>query len=577
MPKSISEAALEYYKLLSAEQKNFFQSHYQRLGADWETEYPLSQDFTSCSRQIAPPISDHYRWTQLELAIQRLHQALQNKEKIVIVGDFDVDGACASAILVRGLRAITTVETIIPQRHTEGYGLTVALTERIPQDASLIITVDNGITSSAAVEKLKERHQEVIITDHHIPGDSIPLATAVVNPNLPDCEFPHPHLCGAAVAWYLLWGLLGRFPEWKDQIPLRSLLPLAALATVADVVPLDKNNRFIVRAGIALLKNGIGPIGIFALLERHNKNLDYLAAEDFGFRVGPMINAVGRLEDMSIGLKLLTTDSESEAEQISYYLLETNNKRKMVEKETVSQVQELVATDWKFADTETPMDAVVFYQPHWNEGVVGLVAGRIKEQLNKPTFVFTATQQGDIKGSGRSIPGVHLRDSLVWIDAHFPGCIKRFGGHAMAAGLTLANEEQLAIFTSALSSCPLITAPKQTETIAPYDFDAEIMDFNFAKILGYSGPWGSGFVEPLFQGEFAVLRFSLVGGGHWKMKLRFLEDNKDYDAIYFIPPFNPPTFTPGAGDQVLASFRCNINFFRDNETLQLLVNNIKML
>jgi single-stranded-DNA-specific exonuclease len=465
--------------------------------------------------QLLPPDS----LGGLSTAVALLADAIAAQRRILVVGDFDCDGATACAVAVRGLRMLGGVQLMhaVPNRAVHGYGLSPGLVEELAAlQPDLLLTVDHGIACHAGVAAAKDRGWQVVVTDHHLPGEALPPADAIVNPNLRGDPFPSKSLAGVGVVFYLLLalrrhlrgqGLLdGHDPD------LSSLLDLVAVGTVADLVPLDVNNRALVGAGLRRLRSGQGCAGLQALIEIAGRRAETLTASDIGFGIAPRINAAGRLEDMGVGIECLLTDDPGQARELAQTLHRINAERRGVQ--------------------QTMVDAA-----EWHPGVVGLVASKIKEQLHRPAIAFApAVPGGDsLRGSARSIPGLHIRDVLASVDSLHPGLIERFGGHAMAAGLTLPLAH-LAAFSQAFEQAVqamLDPAILQAEMVTdgrllPGEFDAA-----HASVLRDAGPWGQGFPEPLFDDVFDVLGWRIVGERHLKLQLRPVDGGPAVDAIHF--------------------------------------------
>jgi single-stranded-DNA-specific exonuclease len=565
---------------------------YARRGGDFRSEQDTLLEPQKAIRRLARPIGSD-GMLGANTAADLLHDALVNHVPIAIVGDFDVDGVCATAILMRALRPFTVATAIIPDRKSEGYGLSPLLAERIPKDAGLVITVDNGISALAGAQVLRGRGQKLLITDHHLPGDVIPQADAILNPNQPGCPFPWKSTCGAGVAWYLLWALQTVHAEWKGTMPIRDLLSLVAVATVADVVPLEYNNRLLVRIGLDIVRQGRGPLGLQALFRVAGKDPSHATSMDCGFVVGPRLNAVGRMANMMTGLDLLLTEDEAVAQGLARELDATNRERRQVEgaamDEAVEQAVQSVSLAVKNTEingTDTP-DILVLANASWHEGVVGLMAGRLRERFGVPVFVFAQSQHGGWKGSGRSMPGFHLRDMLAWVDAKYPGLIGHFGGHAMAAGLSLASDP-MDDFRAAVQRYPGWLSlrgslaggqPVETDGALPMS----LMNLHTAIAIRASGPWGSGFPEPVFEGYFRVLESTTMKGGHWRLRLAHCVDAAPYDvdsqarpvtAVRFLRDArDTDKYPPAENSVVFIRYTLQVNRWRDEDTLQVLIQN----
>ena len=461
-------------------------------------------------------------------ACDLLLQAIRAGLRIVIAGDYDADGATGVALAVLGLRKLgaAQVDYVVPNRLTMGYGLSPELAREAAQaGAQLLITVDNGIASLAGVEEARALGMQVLITDHHLPGAQLPTAHALVNPNQPGCTFASKHLAGVGVMFYLLMAVRARLRaegafDGKSEPNLAELLDLVALGTVADLVRLDRNNRILVSAGLARIRAGRSRPGIRALLEVAGRNEAELGASDLGFVLGPRINASGRLDDIRIGIRCLLTDDAGEALELARELDRINRLRR----EMQTQMND-AALDQLVEGGHEDAHGLSLFDPEWHEGVVGLVASRLKEHAHRPSCAFARAQEGGVlKGSARSVPGLHLRDVLAHIDATHPQLILRFGGHAMAAGLSL-REDDLPRFREAFDeACRERLTPAQLERVVETDgpLDARELALSTAQALEQAGPWGQGMPEPLFEDEFEVAQAKAVGRdqSHVRYRLR---------------------------------------------------------
>ncbi|MGI9272893.1 MAG: single-stranded-DNA-specific exonuclease RecJ [Woeseiaceae bacterium] len=496
-------------------------------------------------------------------------------KRIVIIGDFDVDGATSTALLLRCFTAFgfAEVDYLVPNRFEYGYGLTPEIVRVAAQSKpALLVTVDNGVSSVDGVREANELGISVLVTDHHLPGTELPAADVIVNPNLEGSQFPSRNLAGVGVAFYLVAALGRRLQndglEGAAKIPA-NYLDLVALGTVADVVPLDHNNRILVQQGLDRIRSGKTVAGIRALLEQSGRQLSRTVSADLGFVVGPRINAAGRLEDISIGIECLLTDNYGAAQQHAAVLDQINKDRREIEatmrEQAFAYVDGLEQRRWP--------SCVCLYESTWHQGVVGLIASRIRERCHRPVIAFARESDGFLKGSARSIPGVHARDLLEAVSAMHPGMVEKFGGHAMAAGLTIA-EDRFEEFATAVAT--------QMDRLYPgADFSGAIISdgvlpddaFNltFAKSLRDAGPWGSGFAEPVWSGDFAVVEQRTVGENHLKMRVHSAEGGAVVDAIAFNQ----------AGDAyrgiVRMAYRLDVNEFRGRETAQLIVEQISAL
>ena len=496
-------------------------------------------------------------------------------ERIIVVGDFDVDGATSTALVLRCLRAFgfKDVGYLVPNRFEYGYGLTPEIVDvaagRSPQ---LLITVDNGVSSTDGVARANELQIPVLVTDHHLPGDELPDAAVIVNPNLKGSAFPSRNLAGVGVAFYLM-ARIGRLLEEQGQvgaarIPAR-YLDLVALGTVADVVPLDHNNRVLVQQGLMRMRAGHAVPGIKALLQLSGRSVARCVSTDLGFAVGPRINAAGRLEDISIGIECLLTDSAETASEYARILDQINSERRDIEatmrEQAFKYVDQLGEQRWP--------SCVCVYDSSWHQGVVGLIAARVKERCYRPVIAFAREDEHFLKGSARSIQGVHVRDLLEAVSTVKPGLIEKFGGHAMAAGLTIA--------TSALEEFKTTVAQQMQRLYPSADFSGAIMtdgllpqsalNLSFARSLRDAGPWGSAFPEPMWCGDFAVVEQRTVGENHLKLRVRPAEGGSVMDAIAFNQA------GPVYRGTVTLAYKLDVNEFRGVENPQLVVEQIAPL
>ncbi|MFZ6849953.1 single-stranded-DNA-specific exonuclease RecJ [Undibacterium sp. RuRC25W] len=506
---------------------------------------------------------------QLEKAASFLADAIAAKKKMVIVADYDCDGATACAVGLRGLRMMgATVDFIVPNRFEYGYGLTpeiVALTAK-EKSPDIIITVDNGIASVDGVAAASSMGIEVVVTDHHLPGDQLPDAAVIVNPNQPDCPFSSKHLAGVGVIFYVLLALRAELRkrqifDQNTQPKLDQLLDLVALGTVADVVRLDANNRILVAQGLKRMRQGRMCAGIAALFRVAGRDPRSAAPFDLGFAIGPRLNAAGRLADMSLGIECLTTDNETLAWKIAQELNGINADRKDIEREM--QDVALLHLD---AFEPSASHTITVFDENWHQGVIGIVASRLKDKFYRPTITFAPGDDGLIKGSGRSIPGFHLRDALDLVSKHAPQLIQKFGGHAMAAGLTLRHED-LPQFQAAFESVgkEWLTS-NQLERIIETDGKLEDSYFttDFIALLE-SQVWGQGFPPPVFFDEFRLVSQRILKERHLKLVLE--KNGIRYDAIWF-------SHTDTLADQVHVAFRLDANEYNGVTKVQLIIEHI---
>ena len=516
----------------------------------------------------------------LSEAAALLETALAEQQRIVIVGDFDADGATSSALCMRALKAMGAkdVQYLVPNRFEYGYGLTPEIVEvAAKREPDLILTVDNGISSIAGVEAAQKRGMRVLVTDHHLPGDTLPPADVIVNPNRPGDRFPSKHLAGVGVAFYVMLALRARLREqgWFaargiDEPNLGRLLDLVALGTVADVVPLDHNNRILVQQGLQRIRAGQCAPGIRALLEAGRRSTGRVVATDLGFVVGPRLNAAGRLDDMSLGIECLLTDSEDEARRMAAQLDALNRERRDIEADMQSRALEAIER-LHLEESRLPT-GLCLYEAGWHQGVIGILASRIKEQFHRPVIAFAQAGDGELKGSARSVAGLHVRDALDAIATRHPGLITRFGGHAMAAGLTL-DEQNYDDFAGAFDAECLrhLSADDLNGTIqSDGELSAGEYSLESACQLRDAGPWGQGFPAPVFEGEFDVLGSRTVGECHLKLNLRPAPGNGSIDAI----AFNTQAL-PGDCRRARMVYRLEVNEYRGIESPQLVVEYIE--
>jgi single-stranded-DNA-specific exonuclease len=524
----------------------------------------------------------HYDQLQgVDKAVSLLSQAISQNKKIIVVGDFDADGATSTALSIKALRMMgsSNHDYLVPNRFDFGYGLSPEIVEvAAQQQAEVIMTVDNGIACFAGVERAKSLGITVIVTDHHLAAESLPIADAIVNPNQPGCSFLSKNLAGVGVAFYLMLALRAELKSngWLEQqglpVPnLADLLDVVALGTVADVVPLDENNRILVHQGVQRIRSDKCRPGIQAILEVAGKDKARLIAADLGFVVGPRLNAAGRLDDMSLGIECLLTDDPARARQIAVQLDSLNRERREIEG-SMQQEAVVALEGLNFQENKLPY-GVVLYQADYHQGVIGILAGRIKDKYFRPTIAFAHQDDDTLKGSARSIPGLHIRDLLEEINNRYPDIIGKFGGHAMAAGLSLPLKN-LSAFEQVFQQVAeesLKDKPLAGELITDGELQNEDFTLAFAQCLQDAGPWGQGFPEPLFDGEFKLVEQRLVGSKHLKMVLQH-ESGTLIDAIAFNVDL---TLWPSAQcSHVNIAYKLNINEFRGRTSLQLLVEGL---
>lgn len=523
----------------------------------------------------------------MDTAVTFLLEAYQKQQKIVIVGDFDADGATSTALAVLALRQLgfANVTYLVPNRFEQGYGLSVAVAqEALALGVELLMTVDNGVSSHEGVAFLKAQGVKVIVTDHHLPPETLPNADAIVNPNLAHCGFPSKNLAGVGVTFYLMLALRAKFREVglfdaQNQPNFTELLDLVALGTVSDVVPLDQNNRILVYQGIARIRAERCRCGIRALAEVAKRDVTRFVAADLGFSIGPRLNAAGRLDNMSVGVELLLAENMETARALALELDGLNQARKEIEQgmklEALTICQNLFANATAL-ETEIPY-AIVLYQSDWHQGVLGILASRIKEQFHRPVIAFAQDQAGILKGSARSIPGLHIRDVLERVYSQHPDLILKFGGHAMAAGLSIQEsrfDDFRQIFNQTVSEL-LVEDQLQGTIWTDGELNANLLNLATAETLRQGGPWGQAFPEPLFDGEFKILQQRLVGEKHLKMMVEPKLGGPLLDAI----AFNVDTrYYPDLSVKTARFvYKLDINEFRGNRDVQLLVDYIEPL
>ena len=530
----------------------------------------------------------------MEQAVDLLVDVLQQQKQILIVSDFDVDGATSCALAIKALTQFGApqVEYIVPNRFEYGYGLTPEIVDLAKTlDPYLLITVDNGTSSIDGVQAAKQAGIKVLITDHHLAAEELPNADAIVNPNLSDCEFPSKCIAGVGVIFYVMLALRTRlrgmnwFADQDLQEPhMAAFLDLVALGTVADVVPLDRNNRILIDEGLKRIRAGRTCPGILALLEVANRKIRQLSASDLGFSLGPRLNAAGRLDDMSTGIECLLAEKQGSAYELALQLDAMNQDRKQIEadmrKQAFAYLEELELEE----DGIPP--ALCVYDPRWHQGVVGILASRIKDKFNRPVIAFAEAcrdeSRGEIgvelKGSARSIKGFHIRDALDAVACHYPGLITRFGGHAMAAGLSL-DKSRLTEFTKAFEeeAARLLSEEQLTATVfSDGEIETDWLSMEIAEKLERAGPWGQEFPEPLFDGRFELIQFRAVGEKHLKMLLSPIgSPGFTVDAI----AFNVETALWPIDDtrEIEIVYRMEVNEFRGTRSLQLVVERILRL
>lgn len=519
----------------------------------------------------------------IDQAVNLLVEAYQQQQKIVIVGDFDADGATSTALSVLALRQLgfSDVDYLVPNRFEQGYGLSIPVAEMaIEKGVQLLMTVDNGVSSFEGIAFLKEKGIRVLVTDHHLPPETLPPADAIVNPNLSQCHFPSKSLAGVGVAFYLMLAVRAKFRELgiftaETQPNFTDLLALVALGTVADVVPLDQNNRILAYQGLMRIRARRCRPGIIALAEVANRNVEQFTSSDLGFCIGPRLNAAGRLDNMSIGVELLLANEMSKARELALDLDELNQTRKEIEAgmklEAIKICQNLTALF-----KELPY-GITLYQPDWHQGVLGIVSSRVKDQYHRPVIAFTRDSEGILKGSARSIEGLHMRDVLERIHSQHPNIILKFGGHAMAAGLSI-REEYFADFQHLFNQTIADWLDEEhLQGIIWTDGELNSNEFNLetAELIKSVGTWGQGFPEPCFDGEFKILDQRTIGQNknHLKMLLEPKQGGGLLDAIAF--NIDTRLYPDLSIKQARLAYKLEINEFRGNRSVQLLVDYIE--
>lgn len=512
----------------------------------------------------------------IDKASARLVEAVCKQQHILIIGDFDADGATATALAVSALRTFGAINVnfLVPNRFAFGYGLTVGIVEQAYLlKPDLIITVDNGIANIDGVVRAKELGMDVLITDHHLAGNILPPADVIVNPNQPDDQFPSKAIAGVGVIFYVMTALrraleqINWFAEQQMSVPnMAQFLDLVALGTIADVVALDRNNRIMVKNGLQRIQRGQARAGIMALIEVSGKSFARLKASDLGFSLGPRLNAAGRLDDMSLGIACLLSNHLQEARPMAQSLDELNAERRQIEAQMQTQALEnLQKVDQK--NMQTP--AICLFDSSWHQGVIGILAGRLKDKFNKPTIIFAAGEHGELKGSARSVQGINIRDVLAHIDVLHPGLMVKFGGHAMAAGLTIMQEN----FTKFASAFNQAIADLNYEPEHCLWTDGQLADADFniatAQLIQASGPWGQQFPEPMFDNIFKLVEQRIVGQNHLKLLLQPMSGQGFIDAIAF--GVDTELWPNHRARYIRVVHQLDVNEFQGRQKLQLLI------
>lgn len=519
----------------------------------------------------------------MESAVNLLVKFRQNGGQIVVVGDFDADGATSTALMVQALQQLgfPYVDFLVPNRFEQGYGLSVEVAKlALEKGVELLITVDNGISSFEGVDFLKQHQVDVLITDHHLPAETLPTADAIVNPNLSQCDFPSKSLSGVGVAFYVMLALraklreLGFFTQ-QTQPNFADLLDLVALGTIADVVPLDQNNRILAYQGLARIRAERCRCGIRALAEVANRELSRFTAADLGFAIGPRLNAAGRLDNMSVGVELLLAEDMPSARALALELDGLNQTRKEIEQGMKLEALE-ICRNLTALQQSVPI-AITLYQADWHQGVLGILASRIKEQFHRPVIAFAQDQPGILKGSARSIEGLHIRDVLERIHSRYPQLILKFGGHAMAAGLSIVEDqfEQFQQVFSQTVSEMLEQDKLQGVVWTDGELDVQSLNLETAELLRNAGPWGQAFPEPMFDGEFRVLQQNLLAEKHLKMMVESVHGGPLLDAIAF--NVDRRYYPDLSIKRARLAYKLDVNEFRGNRRVQLLIDYIEPL
>ena len=536
-------------------------------------------------QQLLPPDT----LTGADAAAHLLADALAAGQRLLVIGDFDADGATSTALALGALRALGAahVDYLVPNRFEYGYGLTpeiVALAADRQPD--LIITVDNGIASIDGVLAARALGIATLVTDHHLAGSELPAAEVIVNPNQPGCGFASKALAGVGVIFYVMLALRAELRRrgWFQQqaLPepnLAEYLDLVALGTVADVVPLDRNNRILVAAGLQRIRRGQARPGVLALLEVAGRDPGNAVASDLGFTVGPRLNAAGRLDDMSIGIECLLAPSRAVANDYAGRLQRLNEERRRIEQGMQEEALALLEGLGPLSREGDVPAGITLYEPGWHQGVIGILASRVKERLHRPTVVFAdaGADSDDLKGSARSIQGIHVRDVLDAIATRHPGLLTRFGGHAMAAGLTLPRAHYAPFAAAFVAEVERHGRDLDLEAVLESDgeLDAAEFDLSLAETLRLGGPWGQHFPEPLFDGRFRIVQQRLVGGKHLKLVLGRPGSSDVFDAIAFNVDLD--LWPDESREWVHAAFRLDVSAFRGRRTLQLMIEQLEAL
>ncbi len=515
-------------------------------------------------------------------AVILLQEMITQKKRILIVADFDADGATSCALAIRGLTAMGAEDVIyvVPNRFEHGYGLSPKIVDvALDHDPDLIVTVDNGISSISGVEHAKKNGIKVLITDHHLPGDKLPSADVIINPQLKEDKFPSKNLAGVGVIFYILLALRAKLKaeDWFDEKNIKypnlaNLLDLVALGTISDLVPLDKNNRTMVAHGLKLMRKNKSKAGILAILNQSGRQLSTLTSGDLSFAIAPRLNAAGRLTDMSLGIECLLTDDKENATEMAKKLNQLNIERRQIQ----DNMEEQAFTEFEkyLQDTSKKIPhGICIYNQNWHQGVVGILAAKIKEKFNRPVVVFAQECQGILKGSARSITELHIKDVFDEIARLYPELILTFGGHAMAAGLTI-EESQFDrfsdVFNKVVDRC-ISSDSLEDQCLTDGELSGDDFSLPLALAIQNAGPWGQSFPEPIFVGQFKILDKRVVGESHLKLKLQS-RNNNTLDAIAFNMTDDD---WPSKLEQITSTYRLGINNYRGHSQIQLFIEHIE--
>ncbi|MFA5983181.1 MAG: single-stranded-DNA-specific exonuclease RecJ [Methylococcaceae bacterium] len=521
----------------------------------------------------------------MENMVNQLITALRKQQKICVVADFDADGATSCALAVKGLKLLGAghVSYVVPNRFEYGYGLTPEIVRLVKrQDPAVIITVDNGISSLEGVLEAKGLGMKVLITDHHLPGQSLPLADAIVNPNLHDDQFPSKALAGVGVMFFVLAALRNRLREQNwfvlqhiSEPNLAQLLDYVALGTIADVVVLDKTNRVLVYQGLLRIRMGAAHHGVNALIESAGRVPQSLVAADLGFAVAPRLNAAGRMDDMALGISCLLAEDVTSAKTMAMRLNELNDERREVEKQMKNEAMALIS-EMSILDKPHLPAGICLFNASWHQGVIGILASRIKDRLHRPVIAFAPSGQDEIKGSARSVAGVHIRDALSDIAASHPGLLERFGGHAMAAGLSLKLHDYpaFALAFDDIIKQRLADIDLEQKVLSDGELTEQDLNLALAELLQRTGVWGQGFPEPIFHGLFDVVQTRIIGQQHVKFVLRKPAGQLLIDAIAFY--LELPESWLGVR-QLLVAYKLDVNEYKGSRSIQLILQYVEKL